>query len=272
MDDQITPGDDAPFNGRPRDTADRRNFLKKAGIGAAAAWTAPILLSTSAAHAQGTVPAIEFVDAATASVSGGGTIQGPSPTLVVNNPPGVQNGDLLLAIVTSNPNSTLTAAGWTQLATVDSTALTNNVRTFLLHRTATGGGGTFSFTRAFSGFVADGGVFRGAIVAYRNVASLGPNATGVSTSLTATHTFPSVTTTGANDQWIVRLGGLGSVTRDWNAPPGTSNSRVDTGNNNRTIAVFDSIQASPGSTGTQALGNSGGTTRAGMHTIALVPA
>lgn len=269
MDDVTSEGVDAPDTGGVRGENGRRDFLKKVSIGAAAAWSAPILLSTQAAQAQGTVPGISFVAASASSATGNGTIN-----MTIANPAGVLANDRLLAIITTNPNTVdpLTAAGWTQLNTQNApNVLGNNVRTFLLTRVATGGGGTFTFTRSQSGLVLDAGVFRGVIVAYRNVASLGVTGATADTSAVSSHTLPAITTTGPNNQWIVRLGGLGSVTRDWNAPPAGHVSRADSGNTDRAITVFDIPQASPGLAASVALGNTGGTTRAGLHSIALRP-
>src|SRR5690606_32175701 len=92
-------------------TEGRRTFLKKAGIGAAAAWTAPTLLST-AAHAQGSgLPNIGFVAAGTEGAGTGNSVNAGMPA-------GVQAGNLLVAAISANGVSTITApTGWTEIQT-----------------------------------------------------------------------------------------------------------------------------------------------------------
>jgi hypothetical protein len=261
MDDETNLGD-APFDGGTPDSAgDRRSFLKKAGIGAAAAWSAPLLLSTQAAQAQGTLAGITFVNVTSDVVAQG------TNTVAVNNPG--QSGNLLLAFVSVNPSATVTTpAGWT---VVDTQATGNNdVRSFVYQRVADGSL-SYSFSRVTSGGQ-PAGVMRATIVAYAGVASVGPAAGAVEANPLSTHTFPSVTTTGPSNQWIVRLGSLGdSTTSDWSAPPGGQTTRLDTGAGQRAHLVFDSVQASPAATGTVVVSNTPAATRSSQHTVALVP-
>jgi hypothetical protein len=258
MDDQTTLGNHARDDGGRRD--DRRSFLKKAGIGAAAAWTAPIVLSTQAAQAQGTVAGIEFVDENTSSVP-----QGTNTVSVTN--PGA-SGDRLLAMVSVNPSATVNLpSGWTQLDM--QTTGNNDVRNFILTRVADGST-SYSFTRVTSGGQ-PAGEMRATIVAYSGVGSVGPVLGQPEANPLSTHTFPSVTTTGANNQMIVRLGSLGdSTSSDWSAPP-SGTVRLDTGASQRAHLVFDSVQASPGATGQIVVNNTPAATRSAQHTVALVP-
>jgi hypothetical protein len=251
---------------------DRRDFLKKAGIGAAAAWTAPMVIS-QAAHAQGTGPvAIQFVDSSTASNTGA--------SLTVSAPPGIAAGDQLLAVVATNfgtatPLGQDPAGTWTQLNTTGTNSTTgnatnqaNNVRTFLLARVAAVGDSTFTFTRT-----GGANTFRAAILAFRNVASVGPNTaanSGVATGGgTTSHTFPSVTTDGA-DQWVVRLGALAETSTAWSLPGAPDDVRFNSGATNRPILAFSRVQAAAGASGTVGL-TSTVNSRAGMHSVVLRP-
>src|SRR5262245_21283021 len=71
MDDMTSGGPALPDDGGVLGSDGRRDFLKKVSIGAAAAWAAPLVISTQAAHAQGTLPPIEFVAAGSNDVPQG---------------------------------------------------------------------------------------------------------------------------------------------------------------------------------------------------------
>lgn len=226
----------------------RRDFLKKAGIGVAAAWAAPVILS-SPAHAQGSPPLplpIEFVAAGAEVSSSTGTV-----TLNVPVPAGRLAGDLLVAMVATNNASTITPAGtgWTRVVNNNTGGLTN-VRGEIWTRTATGSeGATIGFARA-PGIAITPGVFRVAMVAYRNVASVGAvtSGTGGGTS----QVFPAATTTTANS-WVVRGGTSVGGATDWSTPVSPDVGRHDSGNVDRSLTVFDRPIAIAGPSGTATL-------------------
>jgi hypothetical protein len=258
MDDLTSWGAYGPDVGGARGGHGRRDFLKKAGIGAAAAWTAPIILSTEAAHAQGTTLMVTFVKEESGEAAG-------TADLVINNP-ATASGDRLLAFIATDSATVppLTADGWNQLASQDTTGSPNDVRSFLYERTATGPGGQFTFGRGTGT-----GTFRGVIVAYHGVAAIGDQSGTPDTTDVPTHTFANVTTT-ADNNMIVRFGALGAGTSTWDDPGPTVENRVNTGGD-RSILVFDSVLLSAGTAGAAAVGSSAPDTRAALHTVALSP-
>ena len=230
--------------------ASRRDALKKLGLGtagAAAAWSTPALLSVDAASAF-TAQGIEFVSSSTNSAASIGGGSGTTQDVVVTAPAGLQEFDLLLAIVGTNGSSGVTTPGsaWTQQSqnTVTSGLTTN--RAVVFSRVATASEpASFTFRRTFTGFVVTGGPFRVLIVAYRF--TTGINAGGIANQANAssgTHTFP--TATGRHFGWAIRLGlgGPGGAA-DWATPTAPAVQDADTGNVDRNLIAFHQVLGGP---------------------------
>lgn len=184
---------------------DRRSFLKKAGIGVAAAWVAPTVLST-AAHAQGSggpLAAPTFRDG-----FGGSSA---ATTLVLTRPDNTVDDDLMIVVLTVDTAVTVaTPTDWTLLSGPNNTTGGTNSRSYLFAYTGASASsvGT-TFTRS-----ATTGLFRGAIATYAPGTSgsgvaVDASATPTANANTATPTFPAVTFTAANsgiNRTVVYLG------------------------------------------------------------------
>jgi hypothetical protein len=232
----------------------RRDFLKKAGIAGAVAWTAPTLLST-AAHAQGTSnPNIIFVGAgAEVNTTRAFALTAANQTLQVPVPAGRQAGDLLMVVITTNGSSTVAAVpGWTEISAGSVTSGATTTQSLVRVATATGSEpATIAFTRNVQAF-STGGIYRIVMVAYRNVASLGADAVTNQTAQT-THTFPSVNTTIPNSV-VVRFGTSQGGAATWSTATSPYTQRHNSGNADRGHVIFDSAINPFGASGTASLG------------------
>lgn len=239
----------------------RRDALKKLGLGvagAAAVWSTPAIVSVDAASAFTAQP-IQFVSSSTnvntASFTWSGIGTAPTQDVVVTVPSGLQEFDLLLAIVGTNGNSSISTVGssWTNLSenTVLSGATTN--RAVVFSRVATASEPvSFTFRRTATGLIAAGGPFRVLIVGYRYTTGVNaggvanaPQGGGVIPSNPTTHTFPTVT--GRRSGWAVRLAlsGPGGAAL-WGAPTSPDVADANTGNVDRSLVVFHTpLAASP---------------------------
>lgn len=189
---------------------------------------------------------------------------------VTDPPAGIQDGDIILAIFTSNTvhdSSGTPPTGWTKIAEVDENS---DSSTSVFWKRASSEGAT-TWTNIFA--TTETGLW--ATVAYRGcVASGDPQdataTTETSTSGTAKDT-PSITTVTANAMVIGIIGTDppdNALTFTWD---GGIDERVDgTGTSNAYIAVGDKILASPGATTLG--GDLSAADTAAEFTIALKPA
>lgn len=117
--------------------ADRRGFLKKAGIAGAAVWVAPTLLSATAAHAQGTCQQeiLDWDDYTALSLFTSGATTGPNPVTVT----------LGLANVPSPPTTTPQANNG-RIVTGPSGGIAGNALFIGQNSQAAGVGQTITFT------------------------------------------------------------------------------------------------------------------------------
>jgi hypothetical protein len=248
----------------------RRSFLKKAGIGVAAAWVAPTVLST-AAHAQGSgamgAPLIR--GAATSADVPGGTA-----TVDPGRPAGTADGDLMLAVVTCANNRTVsTPTGWTLLSGPNSTGGGTQIRSYNFAYTGPSAASAVTeFTRSPA---TQGGAFRAAIITFQP----GSGGTGVAIDVTATpltdagnttRPFPAVTFTAANfglNRTVV-YGGAAGGSATWTTPnPGASVGVQSVGNTRAiTISYTTDVDTSPGTANGTTSSSVGSTT----YTSALV--
>jgi hypothetical protein len=262
---------------------DRLSFLKKAAVGGTVAWTAPQIVSIPSAAAQ-TQFAPFFVGGSTDSAGDfAGTV---NPAV----PPGVQTGDLLIAVVNVNTSGSVNApVGWTQYGETFTTSSSGglnprNARARLFTKPYAGEADPYTFTRTSTVLVQ---TFRVTIEAYRRTSGIevarftaGDPPTITNVLSTTTHTSPAITTTD-NRRWIVRLGWNGQIngaTQQWGAISGATTVFNDNSGNDgsRGIVVGDFEQVAPGSTGTATAGTfnpfpTANGSRSITTTIALAP-
>lgn len=206
---------------------DRRAFLTKLGVGAAAAWTAPVLLSNPAPAGPGTPGTAPFFVPGSVATNDNA---GEDNTISVGRPAAIQNGDLVLAIVAAGANRTIiTPAGWTPIASPQTSGTSDffggdGVRAYVFWRYATAGVTSYSFTKNTFG----GGAMTLAVVAYRGDGTVRVDeANGQAQSTGNTKQFPAVTA--APNRTVVRLGAgsnwAGIPAQQWTAWP-AANVRV----------------------------------------------
>lgn len=201
---------------RDRDTppsSSRRAFL--IGTGAAVAWTAPIITAAPAAAQASGLGSPEFVAASSSSVDFGFSVTLPRPS-------GTQNGDAMIAVITTTGAATFTTpAGWTLLSGPDSgdgSPTGAQARTALFAYT---GPTAPAVSTTFP--VSDSGLIRGAIATFR------PAAGGFEVQIDATATrpnpdtptpeFPGVSAPVGPLRTVVYLGGTGiQGFAQWTAP------------------------------------------------------
>lgn len=226
---------------------DRRAFLTKLGIGAAAAWTTPVLLSNPAAAGPGTPgPAPGFVPGSTATSNNAGAVN----SIGVSRPGAIQNGDLVLAIVAVGVGWTVaTPAGWTPIASPQQAGTGDflggdGVRAYVFSHVATGGDSPYAFTKNATG----GGAMTLAIAAYRadGVVKVDVAAGQPQTSATGTtKQFPAVSPVDPN-RTVVRLGAGGNFIdfgeQEWTSWPAT-NVRVASAGYGGTLGVGEGSRA-----------------------------
>ena len=220
---------------------------------AAAVWVAPQIQSVAAAAAASGDPPT-FVGLTSASV--GGPALCSNDSVVVAVPAGVQAGDLLLAFVTSQADSTVSQASFVSQGTAaESSGLgVDTVRTTVLTRVATGSEpATYTFSRTSPGVICLPRTLRVVLLAYRGASGIdgGAIVSQVSPgSATSPQPSPSAPTSGPN-RTVLRL--AGATFRTLGAPTwGTASSgseRTDTGGQ-RAILVTEATQAVAGATGT----------------------
>jgi hypothetical protein len=252
---------------------DRRSFLKKAGIGVAAAWVAPTVLST-AAHAQGS----GVFDAPTFRDGNSGS--STTTSLALGLPTGTDDGDVMLAVVTVDTTVTVTTpTDWDLLSGPNNTTGGTNSRSYLFAYTgALAGLAVPTFTRS-----ATTGLFRGAVATYAPATggagvAVDASASPTANANTATPTFPAVTFTAANtgiNRTVVYLGASSNRgSRIW-APtnPGSGVAVQSVAPDSDVTITHDlDVDASP-SAATGNLPNSGGNSLAASsvtYTVALV--
>lgn len=233
--------------------------MAKAGLGAAALWTTPVVLTLSASPALGSpiVPPA-FVAGSVATAFDGPSVSGKSITLTS---PNVQVGDLWMAILAYHFSGTIntpSGAGWNASTVVAANGGGSNlysVRSVVIWRVLTASdisGGSFSQTFTASGSDLTYGGFRGAAVAYRGtalVANVTANGTsqGPGFGSSAGVTFPAASPPGASPNVVVRLGAargyggyLAGQNINWTSFPGTG--RVNYNANNtgdRAVAISE---------------------------------
>jgi hypothetical protein len=187
--------------------ASRRSFLTKLGVGAAAAWTAPVLLSSTASAGTGPGtpgPAPDFVVQTSAS--------NLNDSQTFARAGSIQNGDLLLAIVAIGiqGNPTITApADWTLVSGPISAgnqgiggALGTQIRAAVYSHVAATGEAPYTFSRS----TGDDTAMTVGLVAYSGAGTLRiDDSNGAADAGGTAKTFPAVTPTGSN-RTIVRLG------------------------------------------------------------------
>jgi len=241
---------------------DRRDFLKKAGVGAAAAWTAPMLLSTTA-HAQGTDPqAPEFVPGSADTGFSGPTTGTRSVTLTSGSAgQPLLPGDLWIGLGAYSQAGALnppSGPGWTVWPAESGGDGIYSVQGIVVTRVLTAAdivSGQFTATYTTSSNDATFGGLRAAAVAYRGtdltVAVTGLGVTqGGSTPSTATVTFPAaIPTPAATPNAVVRLGAargyggyLAGQDINWQGSLGTD--RVNDNSSNtgdRALAISEQI-------------------------------
>lgn len=232
-------------------TESRRDALRKLGLGtagAAAAWSAPALLSVDAASAFTAQP-LQFISSSTAVAPNIGGGSGTTQDLVVPAPAGLQEFDLLLAIAGTNGSSNVTTLGstWTNLGTNTVTlGLTTN-RAVVFSRVATSSEpASYTFRRTLTAFTVNAFEFRVLIAVYRFSTGINPGGFATANAPSAaTHTFP--TATGRNYGWAIRLG-LGGPGGAANWTPTVAPNVLDanTGNVDRNLIIFHNALA-PGS-------------------------
>lgn len=250
----------------------RRAFLRKVGVGAAVAWTAPVVLSNPASAGPGSV-----LGAPTLVGGNGGTVPGGTADLALTLPTGTANGDLLLVVVSVATSSTVaTPLGWSLLSGPNDTAgfLGGNSRSYVFaYEGATASVASTTFTRTGTG-----GNFRGAIAAY------GPGGGGAGVAIDAVATpnnngydntppFPGITIGGV-DRTVVYLGNSGTAgTRTWSTPNPGGDVAVQTvaADNDVTITSNTDVDVSPGGVdGTLSGGSFSGIATTSTYAVALV--
>ena len=220
----MQPGDEQVDDGRERGS--RRAFLTKVGVGAAAAWTAPVLMSSPVSAGPGTPgPAPVFRPNSVATEFNAGAAN----TLSVPRPQAIANGDLVLAIVAAGAGRSIaTPAGW-ELVTAFQQAGTSDffggdgVRAYVFSHVAAPGDSPYSFTKSGD---AGGGAMTLAIAAYTGTGTVRVDVAAGQPQTSATGTtkqFPAVTPSGP-DRTIVRLGAAGNFidvfgSQNWTAWP-----------------------------------------------------
>jgi hypothetical protein len=198
-------------------------------------------------------------------------------SLTITIPSAVQAGDVLLLIGGMNDagvsaNDWATPSGWTAL---DTRRVPSNLFAAAYTRVAQSGDPGSTVTLSTSGT----GKACAIIAAYSGIDPSGPiniSAVASETTLTASHTTPTVTTTAADTRVIIAAVQSDSATQSWNTPSGYTKRQDSLDNTNLgghvTATVQDKAASTVGSYGGEALVAGAASSKAVMYTIAIAPA